>query len=178
MVPADGATVRTPPAAVQLVFNEAIDGQFRVVVVTAPSGARVSARSPQVSRAVVRQPLAPLPVAGRYVVTYRVVSADGHVVANRTSFTYAPAGNSPGTPTAGAPASPPNRPSTSPSASPALPPPPTADGEGDGSRAGATVAVSASVAGVLAIAGALHWRRRRAADGPPSRRPHPPESAP
>ena len=42
--------------------------------------------------ATVTQTLAPLTRAGRYTVTYRVVSADGHPVSAALPFTYAPPG--------------------------------------------------------------------------------------
>ena len=38
-------------------------------------------------------PLAPLTVAGTYVVAWRVVSADGHPTSGRYTFAYAPNGS-------------------------------------------------------------------------------------
>jgi methionine-rich copper-binding protein CopC len=90
MVPADGSTVRTAPPAVTLIFDEAVQARYDVVAVTAADGTRVSAGTPSVHGAAVRQPVKPLTTAGRYTVAYRVMSDDGHPISRRLGFTYAP----------------------------------------------------------------------------------------
>lgn len=88
--PASGATVRTPPRAVTLTFDEPVldYADTTVLIVTGPGGerrhfetacARVDGRS-------VTAPVA-LGGSGRYTVTWRVVSADGHPVADSFAFT-------------------------------------------------------------------------------------------
>lgn len=97
MVPANGSTVRVAPTVVELAFDEAVQPRYDVVVVTAPDGTRVSAGAPQVNETLVRQPLTALTAAGRYTVTCRLVSADGHLVARRVGFTFAPVAGTAGT---------------------------------------------------------------------------------
>lgn len=156
MVPAQGSTVRVAPTVVQLTFDEAVQPRYDVVAVTAPDGTRVSAGAPQVAQTVVRQSLRPLSAAGRYTVTYRLVSADGHLVSRQVSFTFAP--------TAGASASPPPA-SGSPGSNPSslavsgVAAPRTA-AKGGGSRS-PLVAVTVIVVVLLAGAAVLVWRRRQ-----------------
>jgi methionine-rich copper-binding protein CopC len=90
------------PAEVVLTFNEPVNRRYTEIKVTGPGRADVGAGEPRVERAVVRRRLGPLPAPGRYVVAYRTVSVDGHVVAGEREFTYRPAG----TPAPAAPGSP------------------------------------------------------------------------
>jgi methionine-rich copper-binding protein CopC len=90
--PADGATVTGTPRQVQLVFDAPVQPGFATVAVTAPGGAQVQRGDPQIRGAAVVQPLRPAPMAGRYTVAYRVVSADGHPVTRELTFVYAPPG--------------------------------------------------------------------------------------
>jgi copper resistance protein C len=95
-VPADGATVTTAPARVRLVFDENVRTPA-VLVVTGPSGTRVERRPVQVldNTASVRVDVM---AVGRYTVTFRVVSGDGHPVSAQTSFRFTPGGSAqPGT---------------------------------------------------------------------------------
>lgn len=84
--PADGSTVSTPPAKVTLKFDEDIRTPS-VVIVTGPDGQRVDHGAVKVVNNVVSIPMA-VEGGGRYTVAYRVISADGHPVADETSFTY------------------------------------------------------------------------------------------
>jgi methionine-rich copper-binding protein CopC len=85
--PAKGSTVRVAPQRVVLRFDERIRTPSAVVV-TDPSGDRVDR-----GQTAVLDDTATVRVAvvepGDYTVAYRVVSADGHPAAGRTSFTFA-----------------------------------------------------------------------------------------
>ena len=90
-VPGDGATVITAPAHVRLVFDENVRTPAALVV-TGPSGTRVEQGPVQVldNTASVRVGVR---AAGRYIVAFRVVSADGHPVSAQTSFRFTPGGS-------------------------------------------------------------------------------------
>jgi len=88
MDPADGSTVSTAPSRVLLTFNENIQDIGDGVVVTAPDGTRVDNGPPSILAATVTEPLKALTVSGHYIVSYRVVSADGHPVTRTLGFTY------------------------------------------------------------------------------------------
>ncbi|MFQ6173021.1 copper resistance protein CopC [Oryzobacter sp. R7] len=92
--PADGSTVATADEVV-LTFTEDVDPTFVEVVVDGPDGAAVDA-APKVEGREVTQALGDTLPAGRYTVTYRVVSADGHPISGTVSFTTTtPVGPSP-----------------------------------------------------------------------------------
>jgi len=94
--PRDGQTLASAPAVVELVFTGVLQQEFvQVVVSGGANGARLDLEAPGVTRTTVRQPLPPALAAGRYVVGYRVVAADGHPITGQISFTYAPAENDP-----------------------------------------------------------------------------------
>ena len=97
MTPADGATLASPPATVVLKYSEPMQLTGSEVVVTAPSGAAVSDGGPDIVDGVVTQRLAALTEVGRYQITARVVSADGHPVTAKGSFSIrtAAAGGTP-----------------------------------------------------------------------------------
>jgi len=88
-VPADGATVTTPPTEVRITFEEPPTATGLGVAVQAPDGASVVAGKPGIEGNVVVQALDPLTVGGAYSVSYRVVSQDGHPVTGTFAFTYA-----------------------------------------------------------------------------------------
>ena len=96
--PADGATVKTAEQVV-LTFNEDVNPNFVVVEVGGPAGAEADGDPTTDGRTITQRLLGDLP-AGEHVVTYRVVSTDGHPVAGTLTFstTAAPASASP-TPT-------------------------------------------------------------------------------
>jgi copper transport protein len=86
ITPANGAQLKRPPTEVQMSFTESvnlIDGGIRLVD---DAGATVPTSDPTVDGHTVSWPMpADLP-DGAYVVTWRVVSADGHPVSGASSF--------------------------------------------------------------------------------------------
>jgi copper transport protein len=86
ITPANGAQLKTPPTEVQMIFTESvnlIDGGIRLID---DAGATVPTPDPSVDGHTVSWPMpAELP-DGAYVVTWRVVSADGHPVSGASSF--------------------------------------------------------------------------------------------
>jgi copper transport protein len=83
--PPDGAIVATSPAAVSVTFNEPIGlatGGLRVID---SAGAVVDQGEDVVDGPTVSQPLPPLP-DGWYVVTWGIVSEDGHIVRASSVF--------------------------------------------------------------------------------------------
>ena len=91
--PADGASLDTGPPRITLTFNEDMPAGFDVVTVLGPDGQVWQNGEVTTSGPTVSVPVAPLGPAGRYQVGYRVVSADGHPVQGRTSFTLTKAGS-------------------------------------------------------------------------------------
>lgn len=167
--PGDGTTVGSAPSAVRLTFSEAVQARFVTVVVTAPTGDRVDGPPPQVVGSTVSVPLGPLPAAGRYAVSYRIVSADGHPVSGQSAFTYTPAGPASG-PATGPAAGPTSAPTGAPTTTPAptasrSPAAGTATDAAGGDRAGANqrrvLLVVAVLAAVLALLVADRRRTRR-----------------
>jgi methionine-rich copper-binding protein CopC len=86
--PNDGQTVTAVPAKVVLTFNEPISASFATVTVTGPAGPATEGR-PLVDGVTVTQSLRADLVDGRYTVSYRVVSEDGHPVSDTSRFTVA-----------------------------------------------------------------------------------------
>jgi copper transport protein len=84
--PANGAQLKTPPTQVQMTFTESvnlIDGGIRLVDEV---GRTVPTPEPTVDGRIVTWPMpAGLP-DGAYIITWRVVSADGHPVSGASSF--------------------------------------------------------------------------------------------
>jgi methionine-rich copper-binding protein CopC len=140
MSPAVGSTVTVAPTEVVLTFDENVQDVGDAVLVTAPNGTRVDDGQPVISGATVTERLKPLLVAGRYSVTYRVVSDDGHPVTRTLAFTFT------GTPSA-APSSTVSSPSDTPAAAP------ISSSSGTGGSAASRIAVLALllVAGVVAL---------------------------
>ncbi len=92
--PADGDRLTKAPRQVELVFGEGVQEQGGAIVVTDPDGARVDKASTFTTDGnVAAVALSPATTAGEYTVSYRVVSADGHVV--RGTYAYELAGTSP-----------------------------------------------------------------------------------
>jgi copper transport protein len=97
-VPARGATVAAPPAAVAFRFDEPVEGSFGAVRVFDAAGRRVDdgdpfhpgGRGAELAVRVRRD----LP-QGTYTATYRVVSADSHVVSGGFVFSVGRAGGAP-----------------------------------------------------------------------------------
>jgi copper resistance protein C len=87
---ADGQVERTP-AAVVLTFDEPAIALGTRIVVTGASGP-VQVGEPRLVDNTVTQTLQPGAPAGRYVVEWRVTSADGHPISGTFSFTAAAPG--------------------------------------------------------------------------------------
>jgi methionine-rich copper-binding protein CopC len=85
--PAENASLQEAPAAVELEFNEVVRRTGSGVVVTGPDGQRWDTADAQIIGGTVTQALKPLGPAGDYEVAYRIVSADGHPVTGRLTFT-------------------------------------------------------------------------------------------
>lgn len=84
--PARGATVTGLPGQVSLTFSEPVARPVAVVV-TGPDGGTVSRGGPRIDGGTVTQPVAGSAAAGRYTVSYRAVSDDGHPVSGTVAFT-------------------------------------------------------------------------------------------
>jgi copper transport protein len=84
--PDDGARVAAVPEFVELTFNEFVGLGERGIRIFDPSGSRLDTDGDEtVDGTVVRQPLAPS-ASGWLVVSYQVVSGDGHVIEGAWSF--------------------------------------------------------------------------------------------
>jgi methionine-rich copper-binding protein CopC len=84
--PTEGDHLAAAPVVVELKFAEATDPRFVKIAATGPDGTSVAAGGPRVSGAVVRQPISASAASGKYTVTYRVVSKDGHPVQGTLTF--------------------------------------------------------------------------------------------
>ena len=87
--PGAGATVKTPPPRVALVFSEKLATGGSALAVTDVSGRSVEAAVPAVGGRSMVARLRPLP-PGRYRVTWHVVSLDAHPTDGAYSFTVKP----------------------------------------------------------------------------------------
>jgi methionine-rich copper-binding protein CopC len=159
--PADGSTVGSV-SEVTLEFSEDVNPDFVAVTVEGPGGHEASGK-PSVRGREVTQALAAGVAAGEHVVTFRVVSADGHPVSGTVTFeTTQPAAT---TPTSSASASTVSPSSTGTAANPA----PSAGGPASDPRAEGTsmpswLLVALGVAVLLALGGAVVWASRRGRD--------------
>lgn len=82
--PADGAVVARPPAALTLTFNEPVAPL--VIRLMGPSGEPIALGGVVAENATVSIPLPPGLAAGTHVLSWRVVSADGHPVGGAVIF--------------------------------------------------------------------------------------------
>ncbi|MEF2978738.1 copper resistance CopC family protein [Subtercola sp. YIM 133946] len=105
--PEPDSTVTAPLSTVTVTFNDVIldltgDGASAVVEVTGPDGASTHFETgcPTILGRTVSAPV-DLGAAGKYQVSWQIVSSDGHPVSNSISFTYAPAEGTAATPSAG-----------------------------------------------------------------------------
>jgi len=110
--PADGSSVATPPPSVSLTFNEDVQPGFTVITLIGPDGKDYHRGDVTETDQTVTVGALPLGPAGVYQIGYRVVSADGHPVSGKTTFTLTTAG--PGAPEAKVPAAPDAVPSAAP----------------------------------------------------------------
>jgi methionine-rich copper-binding protein CopC len=84
--PKDGASVKSLSDEVVLTFDENVAAPA-FVVVKAPDGSTISDGDAAVLDNTVTQAVTPPGEAGRYTMSYRVVSADGHPITGKLSFT-------------------------------------------------------------------------------------------
>ena len=90
--PAKNSFISVDPGAVELTFNESlivIKGQITNRITVTDSQRKIwSAQKIQVHRNKARVALLSSLKSGKYLVTYRVVSQDGHPIKGNFSFTY------------------------------------------------------------------------------------------
>jgi methionine-rich copper-binding protein CopC len=150
MTPAAGSTVSTAPTRVVLTFNEPISTSFVTVTVTDARGASVASGRAVVSGETVTQALEPVG-SGRYTVGFRVVSEDGHPVAQKAGFTVAlPAATA---------SSPTSTPSSAASTAAPEADAASAPAAGDDTRSTPLLWALGVAAVAAAAAGAFAWRR-------------------
>ena len=95
--PSDGSVIQSFPSEISLTFNEELltldDESVNTISLFGPDGIEIALSSAEVTGAnlvtTVAGDAAALP-AGKYRVSYRVVSADGHPVKGEISFEVAP----------------------------------------------------------------------------------------
>ena len=98
--PAENASLDAGPGTVVLTFDQPVqEGEgLNSVAVTGPDGKQWQGGAATVNSNVVTAPMRELGPKGVYTIGYRVVSADGHPVSGKVTFTLTKAGN--GTPAA------------------------------------------------------------------------------
>jgi len=89
--PADRSTASTAPTTVTLTFDQPVQNYQPVLTVSGPNGNRFSGGPPTVSGNQVSIAVSGAGPAGSYVAAYRVISADGHPVIGKISYTLAEA---------------------------------------------------------------------------------------
>ncbi|MEC3982108.1 copper resistance CopC family protein [Amycolatopsis sp. H20-H5] len=94
--PAKDASVTVGPSKITLTFDQYVQAGNDQVAVTGPNGGQWAEGTVEVKDNVVTAPLRPLGPPGKYVVGYRILSADGHAVTGEVPFTLTAAGT--GTP--------------------------------------------------------------------------------
>ena len=143
-IPAAGSTLGKTPGTIQLTFTEPVDADLATVVVRGPDGAMLSDGPVRQSATGLMQPIVPSREPGTLVVSYRVISLDGHPVSDTFRFEVQR-----GDPNA-QPQS--NQSQTAP-----------VGGSGDGSGGGSLIAplLGAAVVLLLIVGGAMLARRRR-----------------
>ncbi|NRQ51744.1 copper resistance CopC family protein [Aeromicrobium stalagmiti] len=159
--PKDGATLTALPDQVTISLNEPVRDPAQIAVLD-ESGTRVNSKTVTVADKTASSQILDQPAPGKYTMSYRVVSADGHSVTGTINFAIeAP---TPPTPTAAAP------PATSTSPDDVLPdtaPSPTPSDEdldttsadnGDDSRT-LEIVIAVGVLAILVIAGATLFIR-------------------
>jgi copper resistance protein C len=88
-VPGQRAALVEPPPRVELWFNERLEPAYSKALVTNEAGTQVDLRDVAVSTEDPRRLTVSLPplVPGRYTVSFRVLSVDGHIVESTFAFT-------------------------------------------------------------------------------------------
>lgn len=85
--PKDGATLSSAPDRITLVFDQPARQGYAQVSVTGPDGASRADGAAVVAAEKVSVKVEPLPANGAYTVGYRILSADGHPVTGKITFT-------------------------------------------------------------------------------------------
>ena len=147
--PADGARVATVPSTVTLRFNETVLGVGTEVAVSGPAG-QVQLGKASVVDDTVTQRVQPGAAAGRYTVSWRVTSVDGHPVSGTFTFTATAAGQGTASPS-----------STASGATPST-------GQASASSVPWFLLSASALLVALVVAAAL-WSRRRSRTGQPTR---------
>lgn len=98
--PAENASLDAGPPTIVLTFDQPVqEGEgLNSVAITGPDGKEWQGGPAKVDSNVVSAPVRELGPKGVYTVGYRIVSADGHPVSGKVTFTLTTAGN--GTPAA------------------------------------------------------------------------------
>jgi len=103
--PKDGAELATGPETITLTFDQPVRQGFAQISVTGPGGTRWEDGTTTVDRTKVRVQVRDLGPAGEYAVGYRILSADGHPISSKITFTLTAPGPASGQePSAQAPA--------------------------------------------------------------------------
>jgi methionine-rich copper-binding protein CopC len=150
--PEDGAVLASAPAQVVLSFSEGVTEQGSAVAVTGADDERVDdAGSLSVSGTTVKTALDDTVGSGEYVVVYRVVSVDGHVVDGTLTYRVEPPAEE--SPTASASATPSAAASSPPSqtSTPAAKPAAAVDDTGGGTPWWPIALGAAALAAVAAV---------------------------
>jgi methionine-rich copper-binding protein CopC len=87
-IPVGNSTIESLPEFVELTFDESliVIGDANLLEVTSPSGKLISVGKVRIINNVVTRDIAQTLEQGKYLVDYRVVSEDGHVVEGQYSF--------------------------------------------------------------------------------------------
>ncbi|MFG3441996.1 copper resistance CopC family protein [Nonomuraea sp. NPDC047897] len=104
--PKDGATLSSAPDRITLVFDQPARQGYAQVSVTGPDGSARVDDPAVVAAEKVTVKVRPLPANGAYTVGYRILSADGHPVTGKITFTLQATAPAPSDPPAAQPADP------------------------------------------------------------------------
>jgi copper transport protein len=96
MTPANGAQLTRPPTEVRMTFTESINLVDNGIRLVDHVGANVPTPQPTVNGRTVTWPMPPDLPEGPYIITWRVVSADGHPISGASSFGVGTAATGPG----------------------------------------------------------------------------------
>lgn len=155
--PAAGAEVAAAPTEVSLTFSgEILDGVTSdavVVSVVGPDDTMISEGDPVIEGATVTQALIPNAPEGRYSVTWRVVSSDGHPISS--DFHYFVVAGSAAAPTATPTETPSPTPSSTASATPPTPDASEPAAYGGRATAGGEMLPIVLVTGIVIVLGGL-----------------------
>ena len=93
-IPKASATLTTAPASITLNFNEDIleikGKQISTVSLASVAGRKIALKKPRITANILTARIpSPALKSGKYQISYRVVSADGHVITGGYTFTVA-----------------------------------------------------------------------------------------